>query len=108
MLKVNGRSDEIIISGGENISLILVEQKVKEILPNQEIIVFSLPDDLWGEKLCIGSDSKIELMNLKEKMGSILTPKSVFLFDQIPTTSIGKPDRRAAAELARKLGASNE
>ena len=108
MLKVNGRSDEIIISGGENISLILVEQKVKEILPNQEIIVFSLPDDLWGEKLCIGSDSKIDLMKLKEKMGSILTPKSVFLFDQIPTTSIGKPDRRAAAELARKLGASNE
>ena len=108
ILKVNGRSDEIIISGGENISLILVEQKVKEILPNQEIIVFSLPDDLWGEKLCIGSDSKIDLMNLKEKMGSILTPKSVFLFDQIPTTSIGKPDRRAAAELARKIGASNE
>ena len=48
------------------------------------------------------------LMNLKEKMGSILTPKSVFLFDQIPTTSIGKPDRRTAAEVARKLGASNE
>jgi O-succinylbenzoic acid--CoA ligase len=107
-LVVEARADDQIISGGENISLVLVEQKVREILPNQEIILFSLPDDLWGEKLCIGSDSKIDLMNLKEKMGSILTPKSVFLFDQIPTTSIGKPDRRAAAELARKIGAFNE
>ena len=108
MLKVNGRSDEVIISGGENISLLLVEQKVRELLPNQEIIAFSLPDDMWGEKLCLGSNSKIDLMSLKEKLGSIMTPKLVFLFDQIPTTSIGKPDRRAAADLARKIGASNE
>jgi O-succinylbenzoic acid--CoA ligase len=108
MLKVNGRSDEVIISGGENISLLLVEQKVRELLPNQEIIAFSLPDDMWGEKLCLGSNSKIDLMSLKEKLGSIMTPKLVFLFDQIPTTSIGKPDRRAAADLARKIGVSNE
>jgi hypothetical protein len=37
-----------------------------------------------------------------------MTPKLVFLFDQIPTTSIGKPDRRAAADLARKIGVPNE
>jgi O-succinylbenzoic acid--CoA ligase len=108
MLKVNGRSDEVIISGGEKISLLMVEQKVRELIPNQELIAFSLPDDMWGEKLCLGSNSKIDLMSLKEKLGSIMTPKLVFLFEQIPTTAIGKPDRRAAADLARKIGVTNE
>jgi O-succinylbenzoic acid--CoA ligase len=108
MLKVNGRSDEVIISGGEKISLLMVEQKVRELIPNQEIIAFSLPDDMWGEKLCLGSNSKIDLMSLKEKLGSIMTPKLVFLFERIPTTAIGKPDRRAAADLARKIGVPNE
>ena len=106
-LKVNGRSDEVIISGGENISLILVEEKIKELIPNQEIIAFALPDEVWGEKLCLGSTSNISIEEIKKSVGSLLSPKEVFLFEQIPTTSIGKPDRRAAKNLAIKIMGGN-
>ena len=106
-LKVNGRSDEVIISGGENISLILVEEKIRELIPNQEIIAFALPDEVWGEKLCLGSPSNLSIEEIKKSIGSLLSPKEVFLFEQIPTTSIGKPDRRAAKNLALKIMGGN-
>jgi O-succinylbenzoic acid--CoA ligase len=106
-LKVNGRSDEVIISGGENISLILVEEKIRELIPNQEIIAFALPDEVWGEKLCLGSTSNLSIEEIKKSIGSLLSPKEVFLFEQIPTTSIGKPDRRAAKNLALKIMGGN-
>ena len=108
MLKVSGRADEVIISGGEKISLSLVEQRVRELLPNQDLIAFTLPDEKWGEKLCLASNRKLDLAALKEKLGSLLTPKEVFIFQQIPTTAIGKPDRRAAAALATGLRSANE
>ena len=106
-LKVNGRADEVIISGGENISLALVEDKIRELIPNQEIIAFALPDEVWGEKLCIGSTSNLSIEDIKKSIGSLLSPKEVFLFEQIPTTSIGKPDRRAAKNLAIKIMGGN-
>jgi O-succinylbenzoic acid--CoA ligase len=106
-LKVNGRSDEVIISGGENISLILVEEKIRELIPNQEIIAFALPDEVWGEKLCLGSTSNLSIEEIKKSIGSLLSPKEVFLFEQIPTTSIGKPDRRAAKNSALKIMGGN-
>jgi len=106
-LKVNGRSDEVIISGGENISLTLVEEKIKGFLPNLEVIAFALPDEVWGEKLCIGSTSQLSIEEIKKSMDSLLSPKEVFLFEQIPTTTIGKPDRRAAKNLALKIKGGN-
>ena len=106
-LKVNGRSDEVIISGGENISLKLVEEKISKLFPNQEIIAFALPDEVWGEKLCLGSTSNLSLEEIKKNIGSLLSPKEVFLFEQIPTTSIGKPDRRAAKNLAIMIMGGN-
>jgi O-succinylbenzoic acid--CoA ligase len=106
-LKVNGRTDEVIISGGENISLVLVEEKIRELIPNQEIIAFALPDEVWGEKLCLGSTSNLSIEEIKKSVGSLLSPKEVFLFEQIPTTSIGKPDRRAAKNLAIKIMGGN-
>jgi O-succinylbenzoic acid--CoA ligase len=106
-LKVNGRSDEVIISGGENISLILVEEKIRELTSNQEIIAFALPDEVWGEKLCLGSTSNLSIEEIRKSVGSLLSPKEVFLFEQIPTTPIGKPDRRAAKNLAIKIMGGN-
>ena len=106
-LKVNGRADEVIISGGENISLTLVEEKIRELIPNQEIIAFALPDEVWGEKLCLGSTSNLSIEEIKKSVGSLLSPKEVFLFEQIPTTAIGKPDRRAAKNLAIKIMGGN-
>jgi O-succinylbenzoic acid--CoA ligase len=107
LLKVIGRADEVIISGGEKISLPFVESQIKKIFPDVPLILFSIPDQLWGEKLCIGSMKNLSLEEIGSKLGPIYKPKSFFLFDEIPTTTIGKPDRMLAKNLALKLGTAN-
>ena len=103
MVKVLGRADDVIISGGEKISLSAAEEIIRQILPNVEIITFAMADDLWGEKLCLASTSNIDIKELRTKLDSILTPKEIFLFDKIPTTVLGKPDRKLALEFAKRM-----
>jgi O-succinylbenzoic acid--CoA ligase len=103
MLKVLGRVDDVIISGGEKISLSAVEEIIKQILPKMDLITFAMADDLWGEKLCLASTSLIDLDDLRTSLDSILTPKEIFLFEEIPTTMLGKPDRKRAIEIAKGM-----
>jgi O-succinylbenzoic acid--CoA ligase len=100
MLKVLGRVDDVIISGGEKISLSAVEEIIKQILPKMDLITFAMADELWGEKLCLASTSLIDIEDLRTNLDSILTPKEIFLFEEIPTTMLGKPDRKRAIQIA--------
>ena len=103
MLKVLGRVDDVIISGGEKISLSVVEEIIKQILPKMDLITFAMADDLWGEKLCLASTSLIDIEDLRTNLDSILTPKEIFLFEEIPTTMLGKPDRKRAIQIANGM-----
>jgi len=103
MLKVLGRVDDVIISGGEKISLSAVEEIIKQILPKMDLIAFAMADDLWGEKLCLASTSVIDIEDLRTSLDSILTPKEIFLFEEIPTTMLGKPDRKRAIQIAKGM-----
>ena len=103
MVKVLGRADDVIISGGEKISLSAAEESIRQILPKVEIITFAMADDLWGEKLCLASTSNIDIKELRAKLDSIITPKEIFFFDKIPTTVLGKPDRKLALEIAKEM-----
>jgi O-succinylbenzoic acid--CoA ligase len=103
MLKVLGRVDDVIISGGEKISLSAVEEIIKQILPKMDLITFAMADDLWGEKLCLASTSLINIEDLRTSLDSILTPKEIFLFEEIPTTMLGKPDRKRAIQIAKGM-----
>ena len=103
VLKILGRSDEVIISGGEKISLVEVEELIKTILPGVEVITFAMADDKWGDKLCLASTSVINQDELRIKMGNLATPKELFVFNSIPKTPIGKPDRRLAVQIASKM-----
>jgi len=100
MLKVLGRVDDVIISGGEKISLSAVEEIIKQILPKMDLITFAMADELWGEKLCLASTSLIDIEDLRTSIDSILTPTEIFLFEEIPTTMLGKPDRKRAIQIA--------
>jgi O-succinylbenzoic acid--CoA ligase len=103
MLKVLGRVDDVIISGGEKISLSAVEEIIKQIFPKMDLITFAMADDLWGEKLCLASTSLIDIEDLRTSLDSILTPKEIFLFEEIPTTMLGKPDRKRAIQIAKGM-----
>jgi len=98
-LHVIGRSDDVIISGGENISLSAIEAELNKKFPDLVVAAFSTPDSKWGHALHIAAQTNDE--GLKEQitdvlvkaMGTHAKPKSVILVDKLPLIGIGKVDR---------------
>jgi O-succinylbenzoic acid--CoA ligase len=104
-LQIIGRTDDVIISGGENISLSAIEAEINRKFPDLLVAAFSTPDSKWGQALHIAvqsTDEKIksELSNvLVKSIGSHAKPKSVLLLDKLPQIGIGKIDRISLAKL---------
>ena len=107
-LFIHGRIDDQIISGGEKISLSLIENELNKRYSSQAFMTFSVASVEWGSILCLASDAQIEIEEVKnylrETIGSHAVPKEYFSPITLPLTSIGKPDRsklRAAFERQR-------
>jgi len=100
---VIGRADDVIISGGENISLAAVESLLSASFPDVNFLATSIPDLLWGAKLCLVSDKSISQDEIAElllnKFGKAAVPKEFITLSEIPLIGIGKPDRVKAAQL---------
>ena len=101
-LIVNGRADDVFISGGENLSLNLIEEFLQNNYPSQEIYPLSIPDSKWGEALAIISDQEFPTtldQDISEKLGKLYIPKYRKIVAQIPLIGIGKLDRKSLSEL---------
>ena len=96
-VELRDRSKDIIISGGENISSIEVEQVLAEHPAVLEAAVVAMPDEKWGERpkafveLKGGQDaSEDEIISFgKERMARYKVPSAVE-FIELPRTSTGK------------------
>lgn len=88
----------MIISGGFNVYSSEVEQVIWGHLAVQDCAVIGVPDDKWGEavkavvELNEGQNVTVEeLMALcKEKLGSVMAPKTVDFVPSLPRSTIGK------------------
>ena len=99
-LKILGRADDVIKSGGKKISLIDIEEKFQKYFPGVEVVAFAVADAEWGEKLCLGITSNLSLAEVQTKLTGINSPKEIFVLQQIPRTALGKVDRKAVTKLA--------
>jgi fatty-acyl-CoA synthase len=96
-VELRDRSKDIIISGGENISSIEVEQVLAEHPSVYEVAVVAIPDEKWGERpkafveLKDGKDvSEDEIIAFgKERLARYKIPSAVE-FGELPRTSTGK------------------
>lgn len=104
-LIIEGRSDDIIITGGENLSLSAVESALHQHFPHKSFAAFSVPDPQWGDALHLaitgdGFPSKNEIENyLIEKLGPTAKPKGILYLPELPLLGIGKVDRLKLREL---------
>ena len=104
-LQVLGRSDDVIISGGENISLSAIESLINAKFPELLVAAFSTPDDKWGQALHVAIASRDEKIRsevsevLTQSLGFHAKPKSVLLLDKLPEIGVGKVDRISLAKL---------
>jgi O-succinylbenzoic acid--CoA ligase len=107
-LKVQGRGDDVIISGGENISLIEIENAISQTFSNFEFAAFAVSSEKWGQELHVAAvnapaefSEKVERL-LVEKFGNAAKPKRFHQLSALPLIGIGKVDRGALAQLAMK------
>ena len=101
-LVVIGRSDDVIVSGGENLSLNSVENILNQSFPNTQFAAFSVEDPQWGQTLHIAvvgeADSGSISSVLEEKVGAFAKPKGIHSLNSLPLLGIGKVDRKRLAQ----------
>jgi len=101
-LVVIGRSDDVIISGGENLSLNNVEKVLNEHFPALQLSAFSVDDPQWGQSLHIAivgdADSESISKVLQSEIGAFAKPKGIHAMDSLPLLGIGKVDRKRLAQ----------
>lgn len=109
-VEIKDRSKDIIISGGENISTIEIENTLYRHPAVLEAAVVARPDEKWGETPCafvtLKPNAKASEQNIiefcREHMARFKVPKTV-VFGPLPKTSTGKIQKFALREQARAL-----
>ena len=110
-IEVKDRSKDIIISGGENISSLEVEEILYRHPQVMEVAVVARPDAKWGESPCafitlkpgsgaIAPDDIIAFC--RANMAHYKVPKAI-VFGPLPKTSTGKIQKFVLREKARAL-----
>jgi fatty-acyl-CoA synthase len=99
---LQGRNDEMINSGGYNISPREVEDVLVTYLGVGEVVVLGMPDQRWGDSVTAvirpsdGSPlSAADIIAFARPRLGMRAPKRVEIWDEIPRTSYGKVDRAA-------------
>ena len=101
-LVVIGRSDDVIISGGENLSLNVVENSLSLAFPDTQFAAFAVEDSQWGQSLQVAvvgtiSDDQITA-HLEKDLGYFAKPKGIHRMTSLPLLGIGKIDRKSLAK----------
>jgi fatty-acyl-CoA synthase len=110
-VKIKDRSKDIIISGGENISSIEVEDVLFRHPAVIAAAVVAMPDPKWGETPCafleIKPDAQVTVEDIvahcKKHLAGFKVPRAV-VFGELPKTSTGKIQK---FELRKKAGSTS-
>jgi fatty-acyl-CoA synthase len=108
-IQLKDRSKDIIISGGENISSIEVEERLYKHPAVQAAAVVARPDEKWGETPCAfvelrpGASASAEdlIAWCRDGLAKFKCPRHVF-FVEIPKTSTGKIQKFKLRLVARE------
>lgn len=115
VVRVHGRADNVIVSGGINVSLDRVERIVRGIPGLTGAVVVGVDDARWGEASVIVAPrgevlrrSESEQLEharaaVAEEIGKAARPARLILVDELATLASGKPDREAIRRIAAGL-----
>jgi 2-furoate---CoA ligase len=102
-LWIDGRVDDMIISGGENIHPLEVEDVLASHHGVHEIAVVGLPDDRWGQRVVAyvvgdATDEELDAHCLASPLARFKRPREYRHVDALPKSASGKILRRALRE----------
>lgn len=113
-IQLKDRSKDIIISGGENISSIEVEEALYRHPAVKTAAVVAMPHEKWGETPCafveLSTGADVDAATLRAWCKDWLAPykvPSMVVFMEIPRTSTGKIQKYILREHAKTLAEQN-
>ncbi len=104
------RTKDMIVTGGFNVFPREVEDVVAEHPAVAQVCVIGTPDEKWGEAVTAvvvlrpdapSDEQSVATMTaeiqaaVKERKGSVQSPKQVIVVDSVPVTALGKPDKKS-------------
>ena len=104
------RVKDMIVTGGFNVFPREVEDVVAEHPAVAQVCVIGTPDEKWGEAVtavivlrpdAARDEASVATVTaeiqaaVKERKGSVQSPKQVVVVDSVPVTALGKPDKKA-------------
>lgn len=97
-VQVLGRSDNVVISGGEKVSLDAVEAAVRELPGLAEAVVVAAVSEEWGQVPVVVVAAEVPDLaairrHVAERLGRAAAPARVVRVESIPFLASGKPDR---------------
>lgn len=101
VLTVHGRADDVIVTGGEKVAPLAVEQVLSSHPDVVEVAVIGVPDEEWGERVVavVTVREPLTLAQAREHVASRLprwyAPRELRVVAELPRLASGKVDRRA-------------
>jgi acyl-CoA synthetase (AMP-forming)/AMP-acid ligase II len=102
-LYLDGRRDDLIITGGVNVYPVEVEHVLVHAPGVHEAAVFGVDDARWGQMVCaavVGGVRPADVIDhARAHLAAYKCPKQVWIVDELPHTSTGKLQRLALPAL---------
>jgi len=95
-LVISDRKKDVIISGGENVSSIEVEDALMSNPAVKEVAVIGIPDEKWGELITalVVAEGEVSAEDLiahcRKHLAGYKCPKRIDFVDELPRTATGK------------------
>lgn len=106
VVRVLGRLDDVVISGGEKVRLGAVERLVRDLPDQHGAVVTRRASGEWGEVPVVVTERPLDLDTVRAHVGDALgraaRPAAVVLVERLPMLASGKPDRLAVQDLAAR------
>lgn len=102
-LYLDGRRDDLIITGGVNVYPAEIEQALVAHPGVEQVAVFGVEDERWGQRVCaavVGSARPDDVLAFaREVLAPYKCPKDVYPLDELPHTATGKVQHMRLAEV---------
>jgi fatty-acyl-CoA synthase len=107
-LFVDGRDDEMIVSGGENVFPREVEDLLADHAAIEEVAVVGVSDEEWGQRLKAyvvlrgGAELSVDDVqeHVKQNLARYKAPREVVFLDRLPRNATGKVLKRELQEVS--------
>ena len=98
-LRVTGRLDDVVVSGGANVDLAELQRRADEVCP--DVVVLAVPDARWGQRVVAVTTSDRDLAQVVAALDvePAARPRELRRVPALAYTSTGKIDRGALARL---------